>query len=288
MSHIKIKQHRWITLIITFCVIIGFVTYILSNRATAQLELGMHNKDSLILHNKQTRECKDMLRMFSSIVQPLIPIDSVYRFVCHAETHFTDSAKIPPSIVDVEYKIGTSMLMMDSKLFSVYMDTSNVFSIIHPKRTIYRSDPVKDSLSPLKKILPIQDSLIARCDIVSCIDSYDSIGQKIRKIELTVDAIIAKQTNISKIYLMLNVDKLKADKIVVVPNAVKPIAYYSWEFSSAQYIAKNDNEIEFDVSRKVLVNNKLIQQWQDYTVVDNRAIANAEFIKKFNDKSKKY
>lgn len=201
--------------------------------------------------------------------------DSVCTFTYHVEAISLDTAVMKNSAADVEMSMNQGRMSLKSERFSVYRDSSDVFTVIPDTRVIFRSDAVNSaSTSALGQDFSwMRDTLIARSTIIDCSGILDSADTRFRRVVMSPDPHAKRYFGVEKMTLLLDLERREVRSIAMIPSSRSTIQKIIWTFSPFVYSTPSPDFLKPVASQFLENGNTLSSKWKGYKVVDNRNVS---------------
>ncbi len=175
-----------------------------------------------------------------------------------------------PQQVEIDAILTNSKLVYTSSLMSVYQDTSNAFTVIHPSKTIIwnkgKKSPVADEQQQL--ILNVKLELLENSSVTLCEKSKVS-GKELLIIGIQPTLKVMEDLKIDHFTFYFNSQKKLIEKLVIDYNSEYPLQSQEITYKV----------LDFDSNNKVLPikdylfekDGRLKSKFQDYKLIDNRS-----------------
>jgi hypothetical protein len=217
-------------------------------------------------------DCMRSLRTMYARVTAMPGGDSVCSFTCNVEVDVADTVNFSNSISDVDMILGAGRVEVRSRLFRMVRDSFDVFTVIPESRMIYRGDARGIAGGGANDPAWMRDTVIARSQIVECVDLPDSGASHMRRVLLKPDPAVRQHFDIASMTLLLDMGRGEVRSISVDPFDQGMYTRMTWRFSPLKYTVASA-QFKESAAGRFLDGATLRHEWSSYKLVDNRGLA---------------
>lgn len=175
-------------------------------------------------------------------------------------------------VINVESILSEDRMYYTSSMISVFKDTVDLFTIIHPTKTIvwYNNLSEEVMLKNQNDILAYQQNIINNSKVIGCHDFVER-GGNLTKIELSPDSTTRQITNADIISIVFNNDINRIKKLDIYYKTEYPVKNQEIIYEGINYNYKGKmpkapiRDMFFDKSGGIL------PKFNGYKLIDNRS-----------------